>query len=64
MLQFPEDYFQAEVRCGFAVSETMKREDYIKFLQIAGKELPAGWHMRRLCGDFFCSIPKLLEAGN
>lgn len=100
MLQFPENYFQEEVRCGFTVSETMKRywaaemevlqtiieicenhnltyyafwgtligvvrhkgfipwdddidiamkrEDYTKFLQIAGKELPAGWHMRNI----------------
>lgn len=103
MLQFPEDYFQEEVRCGFTVSETMKRywaaqmevlqtimeicenhgltyyafwgtligavrhkgfipwdddidiamkrEDYIKFLRIAGKELPAGWHMRSIYED-------------
>lgn len=100
MLQFPKDYFQKEVRCGFTVSETMKRywaaqmevlqtiieicknhnltyyafygtllgavrhkgfipwdddvdiamkrEDYTKFLQAAGKELPAGWHMRSI----------------
>ena len=98
MLQFPEDYFQEEVRCDFTVSSTMKRywaaqmevlqevisicekynltyyafwgtllgavrhkgfvpwdddidialkrEDYQKFLQVAGKELPAGWHIR------------------
>lgn len=26
----------------------MKREDYQKFLQFAGKELPAGWHMRNM----------------
>ena len=25
MLQFPENYFQKEIRCGFTVSETMKR---------------------------------------
>ncbi|MEZ3426838.1 MAG: LicD family protein [Lachnospiraceae bacterium] len=100
MLQFPENYFQKEIRCGFTVSETMKRywaaqmevlqevvgicgrhhltyyafwgtligmvrhkgfipwdddidiamkrEDYQKFLQIAGKELPAGWHLRNI----------------
>ena len=100
MLQFPEDYFQKEIRCGFSVSETMKRywaaqmevlqviiticekydltyyafygtllgavrhkgfipwdddidiamkrEDYTRLLQIAGKELPVGWHMRNI----------------
>lgn len=100
MLQFPEEYFQEEIRCGFRVSATMKRywaaqmevlqtvveicekhnltyyafwgtllgavrhkgfipwdddidialkrEDYQKLLQIAGKELPAGWHMRNI----------------
>lgn len=25
MLQFPKNYFQKEIRCGFTVSETMKR---------------------------------------
>lgn len=100
MLQFPEDFFQEEVRCGFRVSATMKhywaaqmevlqtvvaicekynltyyafwgtllgavrhkgfipwdddmdialkREDYQKLLQVAGKELPEGWHMRSI----------------
>lgn len=103
MLQFPEDYFRKEIRCGFTVSETMKRywaaqmevlqvvvnicekydityhafygtllgavrhkgfipwdddidiamkrEDYTRFLQIAGKELPAGWHMRSIYAE-------------
>ncbi len=98
MLQFPEDYFQEEVRCDFTVSATMKRywaaqmevlqevisicekynltyyafwgtllgavrhkgfvpwdddidialkrEDYQRFLQVAGKELPVGWSIR------------------
>ena len=100
MLQFSEDYFQEEVRCGFTVSATMKRywaaqmevlqtvaeicdkhnltyyafwgtllgavrhqgfipwdddidialkrEDYLKLLRIAEKELPVGWHMRSI----------------
>lgn len=100
MLHFPEDYFQQEVRCGFTVSETMKRywaaqmevlqtviticekygltyyafwgtligvmrhkgfipwdddidiamkrEDYMRFLQVAGKELPSDWHVRSI----------------
>lgn len=38
MLQFPED----------DIDIALKREDYQKFLQIAGKELPAGWHMRNI----------------
>lgn len=99
-MQFSEDFFQEEVRCGFRVSATMKhywaaqmevlqtvtaicekynltyyafwgtllgavrhkgfipwdddidialkREDYQKLLQVAGKELPMGWHMRSI----------------
>lgn len=29
----------------------LKREDYQKLLQVAGKELPAGWHMRSIYGE-------------
>ena len=103
MLEFSEEFFKEEQRCGFTVSATMKRywaaqmevlqtviticekynltyyafwgtllgvirhkgfipwdddidialkrEDYQKLLQIAGKELPAGWHMRSIYED-------------